>query len=107
MTQRFAQLKESLKEEDPFEVLRVSYQAGDEEIIRARDQLLMHNPQDQDRILLAYNRIRNKALRQEFRWSDLRWVFGSMPALKQVEKPSMEELIRELAFLSKWEAGAL
>ncbi len=88
---------------DPFEVLRVSYRASDEEVVQARDALLRSGEREQSEVLLAYSRIRNQRLRDDFCFTDFRSILF-MPKSSAVEVDTTA-LVQELAFLSPWEVG--
>lgn len=92
---------------DPYVVLGISYDSDDEKIRKAF-QAALREKGGKPEIYEAYEMIRTKEKREHYRWDSLYSFIVTPPCYKQNEfkKLDIENLVKELAFLSPWELGS-
>lgn len=92
------------EEMDPYRVLGISYDAGEEEIQQAFQAKMLECKGSQSSVIKAYGMLRTPADRRKFRWGS---VWSCMHGVDSEEKAHMdlEAIVKELAFLTAWELG--
>lgn len=88
---------------DPYLVLNIPYEANDETIKAAFHSAVQKNPNNSE-LHNAYNKIRNKEQRRLFKWESV-YSYLSPPPTETKKKIPINDLAKELAFLSDWELG--
>lgn len=93
---------------DPYFFFEIPLDASDEEIQLSfqRKMLTSANP---EQVVHIYSKIRNQTARNEWKWNTIHsHLLNPMPkdSTPHVDI-DLEALIKELAFLSPWEAGDL
>lgn len=93
-------------EVSPYVLIGVSQNANDEEI-QARFHEKMRGSSNQEQLLKAYIQIRNQAGRNDFKWNTIGSFIADPFKEENCSNLDLEELIKEIAFLSDWEVGEL
>lgn len=93
---------------DPYEILEISYDSSEKEIKEAFYKKLKEQNTNNDLIIQAYTLIKNEKARKEFQWNSIFSQFAPYKNLDQkINESDIENLIKEVAFLSDWELGSL
>jgi len=95
---------------DPYRLLGVSTEAGDEEIREAYHRLLLKEPNNGE-IQAAYGKIRNAQARERHLYLDPLSCIDPSPLANvpkiELDPDMLEGLFYELALLSDWELAAI